>query len=451
MVRLAYGLSGLLALAATVSGADSSGERVIGGAQATEGMFPFMVHLYKDGSPYCGGTLIDAEWVVTAAHCVAEADGNSSGAGSFVPTNPALFKVGYGTNSGSLGDYVEVDSIVVSTGFDPVWYTSDIALIKIKSNNDLITKAKSTTVSTASIVEGQTVITAGWGQTTNDNTDQSSALMYAGLVVADDDTCKAAAVDWNGQNGRYVCTSFSTAPGIGTCFGDSGGPLLLSTGGGYMLLGIVSFDVNTKDASNARCAQDGNISYFTRVSSYLSFITSVTGINEGVLTGASSPWSHNAASISSTSSTSDTSSSSSSSSSSSNKKDGDDTNDKKNDDDKNDDTDDDKDNGKDSTSSSSSGSSQSSDSGKTTDKSSATSDETTDKSSTISDKPTGSPSTDESDSLQENVDDKSSKNSKSDSDDDKDSNSSAAQGISTPTSTALAMLAFFVSTVILSS
>ncbi|KAJ2582657.1 hypothetical protein IWW49_005572, partial [Coemansia sp. RSA 1797] len=83
MVRLAYGLSGLLALAATVSGADSSGERVIGGAQATEGMFPFMVHLYKDGSPYCGGTLIDAEWVVTAAHCVAEADGKSSGAGSF--------------------------------------------------------------------------------------------------------------------------------------------------------------------------------------------------------------------------------------------------------------------------------------------------------------------------------------------------------------------------------
>ncbi|KAJ2654633.1 hypothetical protein IW148_006315, partial [Coemansia sp. RSA 1199] len=307
MVRLAYGLSGLLALAASVAGTDSSGERVIGGMQATEGMFPFMVHLYKDGSPYCGGTLIDAEWVLTAAHCVAQADGNSSGAGSFVPTNPALFKVGYGTNSGSLGDYVEVDSIVVSTGFDPVWYTSDIALVKIKSNNDLITKAKSTTVSTASIMEGQTVITAGWGQTTNDNTDQSSALMYAGLVVADDDTCKAAAVDWNGQNGRYVCTSFSTAPGIGTCFGDSGGPLLLSTGGGYTLLGIVSFDVNTKDSSNARCAQDGNISYFTRVSSYLSFITSVTGISEGVLTGANSPWSHNAASISSTSDTSSSS------------------------------------------------------------------------------------------------------------------------------------------------
>ncbi|KAJ1745707.1 hypothetical protein LPJ69_006765, partial [Coemansia sp. RSA 1752] len=332
---------------------------------------------------------------------------------------------------------------------------SDIALVKIKSNNDLITKAKLTTVSTASIVEGQTVITAGWGQTTNDNTDQSSALMYAGLVVADDETCKAAAVDWNGQNGRYVCTSFSTAPGIGTCFGDSGGPLLLSTGGGYMLLGIVSFDVNTKDASNARCAQDGNISYFTRVSSYLSFITSVTGISEGVLTGANSPWSHNAASVSSTSSTSSildtsdtlsSSSSSSSSISSSNKKDADDSNDKKDDDDKDsDDKDDDKDNGKDSSSSSSSssGSSQSSDSGKTTDKSSATSDEVTDKSSTIGDMPTDSPSTDESDSMQEHVDDKSSKDSKSDSDDDKDSDSSAAQGISTPTSTALAMLAFF--------
>ncbi|KAJ1843012.1 Chymotrypsin-like elastase member 2A [Coemansia sp. RSA 2708] len=311
MVRTAYALALVAQLAKLALG----DERIIGGTQAPSGMFPFIVHLFKDGNAYCGGTLIDSEWVLTAAHCVTESDSGASGAGSFTPINPGSFKVGYGTNGGSLGDYVEVDSIVVSTGFDPVWYTSDIALVKVKSNNDLISKAKSIAVTTADISSGQTVITAGWGQTTNDNTDQSTALMYAGLVVADDATCGASVPDWNGQNGRFVCTSFSTAPGIGTCYGDSGGPLLLSTGGGYTLLGIVSFDINTKDSSNTRCAQDGNISYFTRVSSYLAFISSTTGIAQSTLTGASSPWSHNAESSGSKSSSSPDGSSASGSSS----------------------------------------------------------------------------------------------------------------------------------------
>ncbi|KAJ2312000.1 hypothetical protein IWW51_006335, partial [Coemansia sp. RSA 2702] len=87
------------------------------------------------------------------------------------------------------------------------------------------------------------------------------------------------------------------------------------TGGGYTLLGIVSFDINTKDSSNTRCAQDGNISYFTRVSSYLAFISSTTGIAQSTLTGASSPWSHNAESSGSKSSSSPDGSSASGSSS----------------------------------------------------------------------------------------------------------------------------------------
>ncbi|KAJ2826584.1 hypothetical protein IWW50_002288, partial [Coemansia erecta] len=327
---------------------------------------------------------------------------------------------------------------------------SDIALIKIKSNNDLITKAKSASISTASISTGQTVITAGWGQTTNDDTAQSNSLMYAGLMVANDDDCRAAAVDWNGQNGRYVCTSYSTAPGIGTCFGDSGGPLLLSTGGGYTLLGIVSFDVNTKDSSNTRCAQDGNISYFTRVSSYLSFITSTTGISEAVLTGASSPWSHNAASVSTSSSSSSDSSSSDSSSSSSSGSDDDkdkdkDNKDKNNDDDKDKDNDD-KDKDNDDKDKDNDDKNSSSDSGSTDNDG-----KSTDKSSTIDDEPTGSTATDESDEVEEHVDgdkkDKSSADKKHDDDDDSESDStkSAASDLSVAktTSVAFAALAIF--------
>ncbi|KAJ2459118.1 hypothetical protein GGF42_001660 [Coemansia sp. RSA 2424] len=288
----------LCSMAAAVSAAPAVGavERILGGSNAASGMFPFIVHLYKDGNPFCGGTLISKDWVITAAHCVADKDSSgSSGAGAFVVGSPSSFKLGYGSNGGSLDNSVEVESINVNAGFDPVWYTSDIALLKIKSTSDLVANAKPLGISTANISAGQKLVTAGWGQTSNDSPGQSNALKYAQLVTANDATCKVGAADWNGQNGRYVCTSYSATPRIGTCFGDSGGPLLMSSGSGYSLLGLVSFDVNTEDSSNTKCAQVGNVSYFTRVSSYLSYISSVTGIPDSVLVGGNAPWSHTAA------------------------------------------------------------------------------------------------------------------------------------------------------------
>ena len=48
----------------------------MGGANAKHGSWPWQVELLvvqKDETTYahrCGGTLIDSQWVVTAAHCV---------------------------------------------------------------------------------------------------------------------------------------------------------------------------------------------------------------------------------------------------------------------------------------------------------------------------------------------------------------------------------------------
>ncbi|KAI7821281.1 trypsin-like cysteine/serine peptidase domain-containing protein [Kickxella alabastrina] len=345
--RIGFG-SLLLCALASIGTVSADVDRIIGGTAASTDMFPFIVHLFKDGNAFCGGTLIDSEWVITAAHCVAEGN-RDIGAGAFTTSDPSSFKIGYGTNGGSLSNSVSVESITVNAGFDPVWYTSDIALLKIKSSNDLVQKTKIIAISNANVSAGQTVITAGWGQFSNSSPAQSSQLMYAGLVTGDEDTCKVGASDWNGQNGRYVCTSYSTAPNIGTCFGDSGGPLLMNSGSGYTLLGLVSFDVNTKDSSNTRCAQDGNVSYFTRVSSYLSFISSTTGISDKTLLGMGSPLTHSNGDSSSdgdkdvSSSTAD-SSSGKSSSSTSDKKDDSKTDDKKDDDeDKEEDKDEDKD------------------------------------------------------------------------------------------------------------
>lgn len=43
--------------------------RITGGSTASRGQFPWQVALIIDDAYFCGGSLIDELWVLTAAHC----------------------------------------------------------------------------------------------------------------------------------------------------------------------------------------------------------------------------------------------------------------------------------------------------------------------------------------------------------------------------------------------
>lgn len=45
--------------------------RIVGGTTANPGDWPWQAQLRTtSGFPYCGASLVDSQWVVTAAHCV---------------------------------------------------------------------------------------------------------------------------------------------------------------------------------------------------------------------------------------------------------------------------------------------------------------------------------------------------------------------------------------------
>ena len=56
----------------TVAHAADAGLRIVGGESVAVGRYPYMVGLHDSslGSPFCGGSLIAPNVVLTAAHCI---------------------------------------------------------------------------------------------------------------------------------------------------------------------------------------------------------------------------------------------------------------------------------------------------------------------------------------------------------------------------------------------
>lgn len=65
---------------------------IVGGTTAAAGDFPFIVSLSKSGSHFCGGVLLNANTVITAAHCSVgqTASAVKVRAGSLVSHSPIL-------------------------------------------------------------------------------------------------------------------------------------------------------------------------------------------------------------------------------------------------------------------------------------------------------------------------------------------------------------------------
>ena len=69
--------------------------QIVGGVAASQGDFPFIVSMQRGGSHICGGSLLNANTVLTAAHC---AEGQSAGnikvrAGSLVSDSNSPFSI----------------------------------------------------------------------------------------------------------------------------------------------------------------------------------------------------------------------------------------------------------------------------------------------------------------------------------------------------------------------
>ncbi|KUJ54408.1 trypsin [Streptomyces albus subsp. albus] len=235
------GLSLLPGTALAQGGTARAAHPVVGGSQAQQGEFPFMVRL----SMGCGGALYTQDIVLTAAHCV---DGSG-------PTTDITATAGVVDLEDSSAVTAHSTEVLQAPGYDG--HGKDWALIKLDKKIDLPTLP---IAETDALNNGDFTI-AGWGAD-KEGGDQQRYLLKASVPFVDDATCKAAGGSYGDLvENEEICAGLLDQGGVDTCQGDSGGPMFRKDDAGqWIQVGIVSWGEG--------CARPGKPGVYTEVSTF---------------------------------------------------------------------------------------------------------------------------------------------------------------------------------------
>ncbi|RLK55569.1 S1 family peptidase [Actinokineospora cianjurensis] len=233
----------LIALLGQLFRADAA-EQIVGGQRVPIADHPYVVYLAtSNGFQFCGGTLVDRDKVVTAAHCA-----------KAYPRDRVLVVAGREDKSSTDGVTVGVKDIWVHPDYRDVTLGDDVAVLTLAERVPYrpLPVATDRAVYTPEAPAG----ILGWGRVAETGA-ASRYLLGAQVRLVSDTEC---AVDYdNFLDDSMVCAGLPEG-GIDTCQGDSGGPLIVDG----RLVGISSWGQG--------CAEPGKPGVYTRVAAYADLI-----------------------------------------------------------------------------------------------------------------------------------------------------------------------------------
>ncbi|XP_058984781.1 trypsin-1 [Musca domestica] len=230
--------------------------RIVGGSKVKTNKYPWIAQVLRGSFQFCGATLINDRYALTAAHCVHGMDTKG--------LTVRLLQLD--KNAASEGILRKVSAVNMHRQYSPATLQHDIALLKLDQPVPLKDPIRPICLPITSNhnFDFKPAIVAGWGLT-SDGGSSSNFLREVTVPVITNAQCRATSYSSMIVD-TMLCAGYLEG-GKDACQGDSGGPLIVREGI-FRLAGVVSFGYG--------CASPDAPGVYTRVSKYLDWIAANT-------------------------------------------------------------------------------------------------------------------------------------------------------------------------------
>jgi len=200
-------------------------EHVLGGNDVSPGQWPDTAGVFFSGELGCTGTLVAPNVVLTAGHCI----------------DPSVDKVLLNSTD-SAGQGGEEIAVTQSIAY-PNWETTyDVGILLLATPSTVPPRIIARGCAIDQFYSsGAPVQIVGYGATDVQGEQYGTKLLQGTTTIVDAD-CKDASCNAGVSPGGELIAGGN---GVDSCFGDSGGPVYLTTAGADYLIGVTSRGLNS--------------------------------------------------------------------------------------------------------------------------------------------------------------------------------------------------------------
>ncbi|KAJ8709960.1 hypothetical protein PYW07_009326 [Mythimna separata] len=237
--------------------------RIVGGMETTISMYPYNVAISRNAKHWCGGSIVDEQWVLTAGHCLESAfDGDKRKLQPFI--------IRAGSSFHNRGGYqARVNKVFFPRKYVPGNADFDYSLLRLDRPMPIGRNIAVLNLPCKDyqMKEDDILIVTGWG-----STDESGyghipdRLRFVPVPVMRLDDCQKSYRFY--ITPRMLCAGYATG-GKDACNHDSGGPAVRDG----VLLGIVSF-------GGKKCGDPRSPGVYSRVSEVTEWVEDTITNNE---------------------------------------------------------------------------------------------------------------------------------------------------------------------------